>query len=76
MIDSYIIQNIDYEKELIKQYNQLNRITLPNKVKKYPYNILGKLEVYPTYKELEAEIKGKKFHAPTKKGGGIHKFYY
>lgn len=66
-LKEFIENNLDYNNLLISNYQLLNEINIPTKIKKFPYNILH-LSVEPTYKTISMEyIKGKNFY--EKKGG-------
>ncbi len=72
-IDKLILEDQQSENQMLENYNILNRIALPTKIKKFPYNLLD-VEVRPTYKEISLHyIKGKKYYVSdtsfTKRGG-------
>lgn len=68
-VKEFIVNSSDYGNLLMKNYQLLNEINIPSKLKKFPYNILH-LNAEPTYKTISLEyIKGKTFY---KKKGGFH----
>jgi hypothetical protein len=79
-VDKFIEENINLYDIILHNYSLLNTITFPDKVKKFPYNVLS-VEVNPTYKSMELHIKDKKFYADAPKknppaGGDITVFLF
>ncbi len=68
MSKQFIIDNYDYSSMLFRNYGILNRINVPAKVNKFPYNIT-ELIAQPTYKEISLHIRDKVFHSSRKAGG-------
>lgn len=64
-LEEFLLENIDKDENIIKNYNLLNTIKLPSQIKKFPYNILS-VEVTPTYKTMQSIIKSKSL-----KTGGV-----
>ena len=79
-IVEFILENIDKDDLMLENYKVLNRINTPDKIKKFPYNILS-LEVTPTYKTINLKyVKDKDYYVDNVKhingSGEVFVFLY